>query len=173
MKSQYKKALRYAFVLDQHNYRDLVHNAYIYHHKKTGGSLFDDQPLPYILRCIKFMWRWEYANVKNKRFYDYDQGLTEFSGNPSYTDGFLTRTSNDLESKEAVEMIYKRVAAYHSGKHNCSLDSKVLVQVMDYLQRGYTGNEIGTMMDISFQTVSNHKKKIQGLIGNLTREMQS
>lgn len=160
--------MRYAYVLDHENYRDLVHNAYLYYYKKSsGGNLFADKPEPYILRCVKFMWKWNMSNtVIGKNFIEYYEAASEFGDNPSYSDMFNAYSDplRNLESEEAVDLITKRVAAYHSGGLS-SVGPQELLQVMDYLQRGYTGNEIGTMMDISFQTVSNHKKKIQKLIG--------
>lgn len=169
----YYKALRYAYVLDPPHYRDLVHNAYIYFHKKSNGENLFEQHEGYILRCVKFMWKWRVSNESfNKEFHEYDEAAGVFGINPTHSDKFCTDKRNphtDLESKEFVDLVFKRVGSYHSGGLS-SVDPKVLVQVLDYLQRGYTGNEIGTTMDLSAQTISNHKKKIQALVGNFTQK---
>lgn len=162
--------MRYAYVLDSENYRDHVHSAYVYYADKTGEDLFE-QPLPYILRCVKFMWKWRWSNEhRNKVFEEYEEAENVYVTDPTNSIKFVTSSKDNphqiLESKEVIELIRKRVATYHSGGLS-SVDPMELVQVMDYLQHGYTGREIGKKMGISEQTASNHKKKIQALIGEL------
>lgn len=155
------------------NYRDLVHNAYIYYHKKSNGGNIFEQHEGYMLRCVKFIWRWSldhrYYMMNRKLFlkkiFEYDTASDLFAANPSYADGFCNNPHEEMESKEVVDLIYKRVAQYHSGGES-SVDPQALLRVLDYLQLGYTGREIGKEMGISEQTASNYKKKLKELVEN-------
>ena len=153
--SPYKRALHYAYVLDPQNYRDHVHNAYLYHHDKTGGNIFEKHT-GYILRCVKYMWLWHRSNrTFHKEFVEYVE------------EEHFTTLSPDrlLEASEGVDAMRKRIASYHSGA-KASIDPDLLEQCMTYLEEGYSGNEIGQKMGVSFQTASNYKKKLQTILSS-------
>ena len=160
--SPYKRALHYAYVLDPQNYRDHVHNAYIYHHKKTGENIFE-RHTGYILRCVKYMWLWHRSNrTFHKEFVDYVD-----------EDHFTTLSPDRLfEANERVDAIRKRIASYHSGADS-SINPELLSECLGYIEDGYTGNEISKMMGISAQTASNYKKKIKQLITAEHAEVES
>ena len=171
--------MRYAFVLDQDNYKDLVHNAYIYYHKKSGGEDLFDKPEPYILKCVKFMWRWQRSNMTfNKSFVTIDRAVveedatrdfwrTDFRRDTSHKSSFCTADAGDqyleLESQDHIDLMYKKVASYATGKPS-SLDPKVLIDTMDYFAQGYNSVEIAEIQGSSPQAVSKHKMKLRDLL---------
>lgn len=168
MRSLYRKALRYAYVLDSQNQFDLVHNAFLYYYKKSNGGNLFEQVEPYVMRCVRYMWKWKYSNdTFNKQFIDF-----ELSTNVT--------PLQLLESKEAVDQIYERVKSYPST-HPYSLKSSVLLEFLSFLERGYEVKEICVLMNISPQTASNYRKKLKQLIlmqinnpfsGNLARPVK-
>jgi hypothetical protein len=151
MVKAYYKASRYAYVLDSTDYRDLVHNAYLYYYKKSNGKNLFEEHEGFILRCVKWMWQWKY-NVR-KEFVEFNEQAI------NYTTPHLL-----VESEQQVKIVYDKVGSYHSGKNNRSLDSKLLLTTLTLLNNGYSQGEIAEQLDTSPQVVSGYVKKIRTIV---------
>ena len=154
MRSAYRKACRYAFVLDRYNYTDLVHDAYLYFYKKSGGQNLFEQHEGFILRCVKWMWWWRHKVSKPQ---------------VEYEDHFFNYSTplQILESKEEVERIYDKIKSYHSGADR-SLSPSVLLEFLGFLERGYEIQEIRQLMGISPQTAWNYRQKLKKIIFSMS-----
>lgn len=151
----YRRALRYAEVLDSDNKYDIVHNAFLYYFKKSNGKNLFDEHEGFVLRCVKWKWRHIYSNrTFNKQFVDYNDWEFQDQNTPL----------SSIISEENVNKIYNKIRSYSSGKLNRSLDSSILLEVLMYLERGYNQTEISELMGTSFQTISNHCKKLKSIL---------
>lgn len=147
MRLGYRRALLYAKALDQDNYRDLVHDAFLYTYTRSGTNLFDEHE-GYICRCIKWMWRWSY------------QEKTYISGGKKFEYQFETFDDSEGGYNPEEILIAKDFHKYFLER----LKSKPLLKnFLNYLEHGYEIKEICYMMQISPQTASNYRKHLKQL----------
>lgn len=153
MRQTYLRAVRYAQVIDRELYRDNVHNAWLYYFDKTGENLFE-KDLPLALYWVKLMSKRSLYSGKH------------FVGLEDYEPVLIKTPESEYIDKESVCVIRTRVQNYVDNKVTRKPGNKIL-EVLYYLERGYTSPEICEMMQCSTQNYHQYIKKLRQLVGEL------
>ena len=152
----YTDACRYATVLARDNDpKDLVHNAFLYHHNLTGGNIFD-QPKGYVLRTIKHAWRRRYRATQYIR--KGELITPEWVDPDNLTGGLMP--DEILMSGEFVENFHKKVNEYKQ-KTGRPMPPNALPKFLKYLEEGYSISEISEMMDMQPARLHKYTAKLK------------
>jgi DNA-directed RNA polymerase specialized sigma24 family protein len=165
MRHPYHVACSYAYTLDRFLYKDLVHTAWVNHHKRTGGSLFDEA-IPYILTAVKFVFRrhqqdfyFEWRRQRHLREW------CSFENVEGQINNNLT-PEQLLISKEFVESFESSLNNYKSNNNNAQEIGPELREFTRLKVLGYKNVEIAKEMGVSPQVITYYSKKIKSMIHN-------
>lgn len=157
---QYWKARGYAYKLDRVDYIDVVHDAYVSWHKKTGDNLFTEHPalvaavvkglMKNRWRSRKYMWR---GKLYNKTTYTISEDIIETT-TPNFVPTTYTTPQTELEIKQTLNRLEQ------------SLTSKQKL-VYDLLIAGYTRPEIAEELVTMRQIVTGRFKHIYNKLNTL------
>lgn len=160
----YTEAVRYATVISRdHDAKDLVHNAFLYHYELTGGDMFD-QPKGYVLRCIKNAWRRRYRATQ---FIFRGELVT-----PKILDIWDHEVSGGitperaLMSKEFVDEFHRRIDNYRQSTGR-PMPPSILKEFLRYLEDGYTVPEIEVEMNVSRARLHKYTAKFKSIVKSM------
>jgi DNA-binding NarL/FixJ family response regulator len=147
---QYTKAQGYAFKASPSNYKDLVHDAYVLWHDKTGENLFErgnGTVISVVKNVIRESW--------NRRYFIYEgeKHLRSSVSKDSFEDDYeifedWNNPHKELELKELQERL----------EDGLSPRTKL---VLDGLSQGYKKHEVGEAVGISHTTLTKEVNIIQ------------
>jgi DNA-directed RNA polymerase specialized sigma24 family protein len=165
VKSNYRRALSYAFKCNPALYRDFVHQAYIQNYQKDGSNLFE-KDIYHILRYVRNVWftyirdsRFQYKGERYQRqFFDVDP---EVAG--SFTPTTHLTPDRLLISKEFVEEFWKQINNYNSGQ-NSSIEVENLRTFVLLVEDGFKQKEIAELMGESVQRINYWSKKVKEIV---------
>jgi DNA-binding NarL/FixJ family response regulator len=153
---QYVKAQGYAFKASPHNYKDLVHDAYVLWYDKTGENLFEKgngTVISVVKNVIRESW--------NRRYFIYEgeKHLRSSVSKDSFEDDYSIfedweNPHKDLEFKELQSRLVDGL-------------SPRAQQVLQGISEGYKKHEIGKALGISHTTLSGEVKKINNRLNTL------
>lgn len=171
MKSNYRRALDYAWVCCPPLHLDIVHTAFVKHFDKHGTNLFE-QNIFLVFGWIKNTWgaeilkgRYQYNKEVFTRQYS---SITEDAPDSVCLRSTMAAPDAEIITKEFYEELFKRVENYQSGHpKGWTLDTKVLRRFLDLIDEGYTFPEISEEMGISPQKLYYYKKKLKTIINQM------
>lgn len=156
MKQAYWNALRYASLLDQDNYKDITHDAYINYYKSKQKNLFLE-PKYVIGKVIKYttfdFWKKRSWRYKNKEL----EGVRVFvefnDGNESDMSAHkanYTTPFHELIAKELVDR-YNNLCKYSRLKSD---RTNVIKDILDLRLQGLGNKDIAKQLDINLSLVN-------------------
>jgi hypothetical protein len=150
---------------------DIVHQAFILHHKTHGTNLFD-KDIYVALRWVKNVWfnilnETRYVYNHEKHYYQFQEVST------SWPSG--SKTDGELITKDFYENLFKQIDEYqapkHKGRNNpslgASLDPKILRRFAEMLNEGWTIPEISKETGYSSQRLNYYKLKLREIIKHM------
>ena len=172
MRSNYDRALSYAWKCCPPLYKDITHTAYVRHFNKHGTNLFD-RDIYVVLRWVKNVWFNEVRSNRyqkngelfNRQFYTIDESPLDKEYNAFCPTSKTMQPDQELISKEFYQELFKRVDEYTNGRTlGCQINTNILRQFLSLVDNGYTYPEICEELGMSAQRVHYYKKKIQKII---------
>lgn len=152
--NNYKAGSSYAYKLfGPWVYRDVLHDIYVNHHKKTGKNIFTDCTPVFLFQAIR--WR------RNDEWRAYRTGARGSNPVPRMVacDEFLDTGEFDFEQQDMVNYIVGRIK--RTTAENAT--PEVTLQILSYLLKGYKIKDIVKETGRSSQSIDYHVKKIRTL----------
>jgi hypothetical protein len=157
-------------------YKDLVHSAWLYHQERFGTDLMEKE-VGYVLRLVKWMWRYEVRRQtyeiegerKQKRYYQVAEDVADPETEFVVVDS-APLALDAMVSDEYMTEFFRLVDNYHSGSVRSSVDPGELRRVAELLMAGFSGVEVAKILNMSAQTVSNHKAKVRDIVKTMNKE---
>lgn len=150
MRKNYYQARAYLFKLNTTLYKDVLHDAFVNYHRRTGGKNLFEEPN----RCVITVIKNQFYEMLRSRMYKKD-GVKFYFEHTTYDDNLSNPITpvDILIGEEAYDKILSRVDSFDSPK--------TAKAILDLRLEGYSTKEIAEQLNLTTSQVNTYTRNLQ------------